>query len=404
MPTGTKISQLDDGLDLQATDILPVARGTVNKGIKGSVFVTQSQLNGAIATSNTNLGHQTTTTSVIVSSSTGTSTTLPAASLNFAGVMTADDKQKLESAITSVPAAVATNLGNTPSVDSIVVSSSTGTSTTLLSASTTAAGLMTAADRIKLDSAITSVPPGAVTNLGNTPSANNITVTSSTGSSTILPAATTSTAGVMTAADRTLLNQYSGIQTFVTSGYGGSIIENYNGGFKIVKSTIYGGGLSKSSGVTTAVYDLTSFGIPLPPVGSTEQEMGVARSVTLKVKGLITQIRTGTGSGVFRFGGAAIEETVVITREANYAPNQILVNNVANTIMPINTVLYNSAVTTAPATGFMSIQGGDNRKLQLTFHAATNVDSGGVGNQLFYSTRHIAHLEAYVPNNAIFYP
>lgn len=44
------------------------------------------------------------------------------------------------------------------------------------------------------------------TNLGNTPGASSVTVTSSTGSSTVLPAATTSLAGMQTAADKTKLN------------------------------------------------------------------------------------------------------------------------------------------------------------------------------------------------------
>lgn len=44
------------------------------------------------------------------------------------------------------------------------------------------------------------------TNLGNTPAASTVEVTSSTGSNTTLPAATTSLAGVLTAADKTKLN------------------------------------------------------------------------------------------------------------------------------------------------------------------------------------------------------
>ena len=48
--------------------------------------------------------------------------------------------------------------------------------------------------------------PNGDTDLGNTPAASTLTVTSSTGNDTVLPAATTSAAGVMTGVDKTNLN------------------------------------------------------------------------------------------------------------------------------------------------------------------------------------------------------
>jgi hypothetical protein len=108
---GTKISQLLDGVDLEDTDFVAIARGSDNKSIRGSKIATKAQLDTAVdslvtavANVKTNLGNTPSASTVVVSSSTGTSTTLPAATLNFAGVMTAADKAKLESAITSVPA------------------------------------------------------------------------------------------------------------------------------------------------------------------------------------------------------------------------------------------------------------------------------------------------------------
>ena len=101
---GTKISQLPDGVDLDLNDLIPIARGTDNKSIKGSKITTKAQLDAAIAAAPTNLGNTPSASTVDVSSSTGTSTTLPAATLTTAGVMTAADKTKLESAIQSIPA------------------------------------------------------------------------------------------------------------------------------------------------------------------------------------------------------------------------------------------------------------------------------------------------------------
>ena len=100
---GTKISNFPDGVDLLPTDLIPIARDADNKKIKADIIATKVHVAAAIAAAPTNLGNIPTTTTVQVSSSTGTSTTLPAATLTTAGVMTAADKTKLESAITSVP-------------------------------------------------------------------------------------------------------------------------------------------------------------------------------------------------------------------------------------------------------------------------------------------------------------
>ena len=100
---GTKISQLPDGVDLLPTDLIPIARDADNKKIKADIIATKVHVAAAIAAAPTNLSNILDTTTVQVSSSTGTSTTLPAATPTTAGVMTAADKIKLESAITSIP-------------------------------------------------------------------------------------------------------------------------------------------------------------------------------------------------------------------------------------------------------------------------------------------------------------
>ena len=91
---GTKISQLPDGVDLQSSDLIPIARGTDNKSIKGSIIATKAQLDAAVANVHTNLGNTPSASTVVVSSSTGTSTTLPAATTSAAGVMLMLNKSK----------------------------------------------------------------------------------------------------------------------------------------------------------------------------------------------------------------------------------------------------------------------------------------------------------------------
>ena len=99
---------------------------------------------------------------------------------------------------------VMTDLSNTPSATDVLVSSSTGNDTTLPAATTTKAGVMTAADKVKLNAAISGgdVPAQADTDLSNTPNSYEVKIFSSTGNDTVIEAATSLVAGVMTAADK----------------------------------------------------------------------------------------------------------------------------------------------------------------------------------------------------------
>ena len=215
----------------------------------------------------TNLGNTPSATDVEVTSSTGDNTTLPAATATAAGMLTAALFSKLDGLAAPADWAKAsgasglaptarlaggtagaskflrgdqmwatppgtTDLGNTPGAAAVEVTSSTGDNTTLPAATATAAGVLTAALFSKLDgietgatadqtgaevvallealtdnarlqaSAVRGLP---ATDLGNTPAASTVEVTSSTGDNTTLPAATVEAAGVMTAADKVSL-------------------------------------------------------------------------------------------------------------------------------------------------------------------------------------------------------
>jgi hypothetical protein len=100
---------------------------------------------------------------------------------------------------------VTTNLTTTHNASTVVVNSSDGTNATINAATATTAGIMSEAifDQHVLNNAkLTNVS----TNLGYTTAATTGTVTSSDGTNATLPAATTSLAGLLTGADKTLLN------------------------------------------------------------------------------------------------------------------------------------------------------------------------------------------------------
>ena len=100
----------------------------------------------------TNLAQGTrTTTTVPVTSSTGTDATLTAATTSLAGVMTSADKSKLDGIAAGAQVNVATNLGVTTTTTSNTITSSTGTNATIGEATSSAAGLMSTTHHDKLD-------------------------------------------------------------------------------------------------------------------------------------------------------------------------------------------------------------------------------------------------------------
>ena len=153
----------------------------------------------------TNLTFSRTGSTVTVISDTGTDAVLPAATTTQAGVMTAADKSKLDDLPTGGGTG-ATNLTFSRTGSTVTVISDTGTDATLPAASTTEAGVMTAADKSKLDGIPAGGAGGGATNLTFTRDASTVTVVSDTGTDAVLPAANATQAGVMTAAHWNKLN------------------------------------------------------------------------------------------------------------------------------------------------------------------------------------------------------
>jgi hypothetical protein len=100
-----------------------------------------------------------------------------------------------------------TNLANSPSASDIELTSSTGSDTIIPSATGSKAGVMTAADKTKLDSVSNGAEPNIATELSKVTSSTNVSIVSSTGSvgGVSIGASSSSVAGVMTAAQYTKL-------------------------------------------------------------------------------------------------------------------------------------------------------------------------------------------------------
>ena len=159
----------------------------------------------------TNLGITGTADARTITSSTGTNVTLPVATTSVAGLMAIGDKAKLDGIAAGAQVNVATNLGYTAAASIGTVSSSTGNNATLPAATTSLAGLLTAADKAKLDGIAAGAQVNVPTNLGvSAGTTSGPSITSSTGSNVTLPAASTTASGVVT----TGAQSWAGAKTF----------------------------------------------------------------------------------------------------------------------------------------------------------------------------------------------
>jgi len=151
----------------------------------------------------TNLSATRSSTAMVVVSDTGTDATLAAATGSLAGVMSAADKTKLDG-LTTGGGTGATNLSFTRTSTTVTVVSDTGTDAVLPVANVDSAGIMSAADKTKLDG-LSSGGAGA-TNLTFSRTATTVTILSDTGTDAVLPVANVDSAGIMSAADKTKLD------------------------------------------------------------------------------------------------------------------------------------------------------------------------------------------------------
>ena len=164
-----------------------------------------------------------------------TDTTYSAATTSAAGLMSAADKTKLNGIATganaySLPIATASALGGIKVGTNLSINASTGvlsaTNTTYSNATQSAAGLMSAADKKKLDGVATganaySLPTASSSTLGGIKVGTNLSISNGvlSATNTTYSNATTSAAGLMSAADKTKLNAITPYPTaYSTSG------------------------------------------------------------------------------------------------------------------------------------------------------------------------------------------
>lgn len=138
-------------------------------------------------------------------------TSLGAASTDVAttavdGLLSAADKTKLDGIAAGAQVNVPTNLGTNYFPNNLSITSSNGTNTTIARATTTEAGVMAAPDKVKLDGIAAGAQVNVATNLSVTYTTTATTVVSSTGTNGVITAASSTESGVMTSADKIKLD------------------------------------------------------------------------------------------------------------------------------------------------------------------------------------------------------
>ena len=107
--------------------------------------------NNKVSNVTTNLSASANNSSLYINSSDGTNASVPAATQTAWGAMTDDDKVKLDGIAANAQVNVATNLSATQTTTALNVTSSTGTSASIPAATTQYWGAMTPTDKSKLD-------------------------------------------------------------------------------------------------------------------------------------------------------------------------------------------------------------------------------------------------------------
>ncbi len=176
---------------------------------------------GYVTTATAGVSAVTGTAPIVSSGGATPAISILAATTSAPGSMSAADKAKLDGIAAGAQVNVPTNLGITGTADARTITSSTGTNVTLPVATTSVAGLMAIGDKAKLDGIAAGAQLNVATNLGYTAAASNGTVSSSTGNNATLPAATTSLAGLLTAPDKAKLDGIAaGAQVNVATNLG----------------------------------------------------------------------------------------------------------------------------------------------------------------------------------------
>jgi hypothetical protein len=200
--SGIETNAKDDQI---ASEVVSSASGNLaSTNVQSALEELQGDIDSLGAESNNLSKTQTNGTEIDIDIENGSGITLDPATTSVAGVMTAADKTKLDGIDASADVNVGTNIAESTTTNTtVIVTSSTGNNATLNSATTSRAGLLSKAkfDEIVANSLKASdVNHNVSTNLTNTPSATEVTVNSSDGNNTSISGANSTDAGVMTKA------------------------------------------------------------------------------------------------------------------------------------------------------------------------------------------------------------
>lgn len=154
----------------------------------------------------TNLGTIADGSSLTITSDAGTNASIPAATTTAWGAMTDEDKSKLDGIAAGAQVNVATNITVAEGENTVEIASSTGSNDSIASATQSLAGVMSAADKTKLDGVATGAQVNVATNITVTEGVSTVEIGSSTGTNGSIDAATQFLAGVMSSADKTKLD------------------------------------------------------------------------------------------------------------------------------------------------------------------------------------------------------
>jgi hypothetical protein len=325
---------------------------------------------------------------------------ITAATTSAAGSMSAADKAKLDGIASGAQVNVATNLGYTTATTTGTVTSSTGTSATLPAATTALAGVMTNADKTKLNGIATGAQVNVATNLGITAGTTaGPIVTSSTGTSATLPTASATASGVVTTGAQT----WAGTKTF-SSTIAGSINGNaatattlltartiagvsFNGSADISlnnNAITNGAGYISGNQTITLSGDVTGSGETSISTSIAANVVGAAE-LNVSGNGTAGQVLTSDGDGTFSWttlttGGLTGSGTT------NYIPKFTGTTSLGNSLVYDNGTNVGIG-TTNPATK-LTLEGAKNTSI-ITLRSTTNdaswADGDRIGGIDFYS-------------------
>ncbi len=209
----SKLANIEAGAkdDQNASEVSSSASGNLTStNVQGALEELQGDIDGLEGATNTLSKTQTSAVEIdidIENDLTGNSSgiTLDAATTSVAGVMTAADKTKLDGIATGAEVNVDTNLSEgTTTTTSVNVNSSTGTNATLAQASSLRAGVLSSAkfDEIEANTLkVSDINHNVTTNLSEgTTTTTSVDVNSSDGTNATLAQASSSRAGVLSSA------------------------------------------------------------------------------------------------------------------------------------------------------------------------------------------------------------